>query len=160
MRRRQSQTGTRNEVEKRCVRRRRSSVDRTHHRIVLMRPSDSENVRKRIADALVLHAKAARDDDAAVLRHRLANRLQAFGLGAVEEAAGVHHDDVRAIVARGDRIALAAQPRENALGIDQRFRAAEADETDLRLGCVLLRYLWHVAILGEIKRAPNGAPLM
>ena len=89
------------------MRRRSRGVDRAHHGVILMRAGDGQNIRKSVADALVLHAEAARDDDAAVFRHRLADRLQAFGLGAVEEAAGVHHNDIRAIVARRNRIALA-----------------------------------------------------
>ena len=132
MRRRQSQTGARNEVEKRRVRGRRCGVDRAHYGIILMGAGDRENAGESVADALVLHAEAAGDDDPAILRHRLANRLKALRLGAVKKAAGVHHHDIRAIVARRNRIALALQPRENALGVDQRLSAAQADETDFR----------------------------
>ena len=84
-------------------------MDRVHHGVILMRAGHGQNIRKGGADALVFHAETARDDDPAVFRHRLADCLQAFGLGAVEEAAGVHDHEIRAIIARRNRIALARE---------------------------------------------------
>jgi hypothetical protein len=48
----------------------------------------------------------------------------------VDEAAGVDDDEVGALVGRRDLVALGAQLGEDALGVDQRLRAAEADEAD------------------------------
>ncbi len=64
--------------------------------LVLMRAGDGEHAGMRVADARFLDAEAARDDDAAVLGHRFADGLEAFVLGAVEEAAGVDDDDIGA----------------------------------------------------------------
>jgi hypothetical protein len=50
-------------------------------------------------------------------------------LGAVEKAAGVDDDEVGAVVLARQLIAFGAQPRDDALGIDQRLGAAEALST-------------------------------
>ena len=49
-------------------------------------------------------------------------------LRAVEKAAGVDDGEVGALVLARELIALRAQPRDDALGIDQRLGAAERDE--------------------------------
>ena len=84
--------------------------------------------RARIVVRLLAHA--AGDDHPAVLGNRLADRLEAFLLGAVEEAAGVDQHDVGAGVVGAHRIAVGAQPGQDALGIDQRLGTAEADHAD------------------------------
>jgi hypothetical protein len=48
---------------------------------------------------------------------------------------GVHHDEVGAFVGRREVVALRAQLREDLLGVDERLRAAERDETDLGTAC-------------------------
>jgi hypothetical protein len=101
-----------------------------------MRPGDRQYVGVGIADAGLVHAHAAGDDDAAVAGHGLADRLEAFGPGAVEEAAGVDDDDVGALPGTGDLVTLGAEARDDAFGIDQRLGAAQADDADFR-GCVL-----------------------
>ena len=83
-----------------------------------------------VADELVLDAQAAGDDDAAVLGHRFADGLEAFLLGAVEEAAGVDEHDIGAGIVGRKAVALGAQLGHDAFAIDQRFGAAEADEAN------------------------------
>ena len=82
------------------------------------------------ADFVGLGAQAAGDDHPAVFPERRTDRVEALGLGAVEKAAGVDHHDVGAGVLARELIALGAQPRDDALGIDQRLRAAERDKAD------------------------------
>jgi hypothetical protein len=72
--------------------------------------------------------------DAAVLGDGLADRLEAFFLGAVEEAAGVDQHDIGAGIVGRHFIAVGAQLGEDALGIDQRLGAAERDHADARRG--------------------------
>ncbi|MCM3755234.1 hypothetical protein M3665_25265, partial [Bacillus licheniformis] len=48
--------------------------------------------------------------------------------GFVDEAAGVHDDEVGAVVGAGDFITFGAQLRDDLFGIDERFRAAEGYE--------------------------------
>ena len=67
-------------------------------------------------------------------RQRLADGLEALGLGAVEEAAGVDDHRVGAGVVGRDRVALGAQPGQDALAVDQRLGAAEADHADAAAG--------------------------
>src|SRR3546814_7559625 len=70
----------------------------------------------------------------AVLGHRLADRVQRLGHRRIDEAAGVHHHHVGVVVAGRQLVAFDPQLGEDALGIDQRLGAAEADETDLGWG--------------------------
>jgi len=73
-------------------------------------------------DHAFLRAEATGDDDLAVLGERLADRVERFLDRGVDEAAGVDDDEVRVVV-RGRRgVALGAQLREDALGVDERFR--------------------------------------
>ena len=60
----------------------------------------------------------------------IASRLSC--LGAVEEAAGVDEHDVGAGIVARERIALRAQRRQDAFGIDEGLWAAEADQADFR----------------------------
>jgi hypothetical protein len=91
-----------------------------------------QEVREALADGGLVAAHAAGDDDAPVLGHRLADGVEGFRAGRIEKAAGVHDDHVGTVIVGRDRIALAAQPREDALGIDKRLGAAEADDSDGR----------------------------
>ena len=123
----------RQEVDEGVGLRRHGGVDGVEHRLVLVRAGDGEDVRVRRADVALVGAEAAGDDDPAVLGQRLADRLEALGLGAVEKAAGVDDDRVGAGVVGRDGVALGAQPRQDALAVDQRLGAAEADHADARL---------------------------
>ena len=83
-------------------------------------------------DAFRSSAQAPRDDDTAVLLQGLADRVQRLIDGGIYEATGVDHDDIRGVVGRRDLVALGAQPRQDALGINERLGAAEADKSDFR----------------------------
>jgi len=82
------------------------------------------------ADRLGLRAHAARHDDAAVLFQRRADGVERLLLGAVEEAAGVDDDGVGPGVGFRQFVAFGAQPREDALGIDERLGATQGNEGD------------------------------
>ncbi len=116
--------------------RRRGAVHRVEHAFVLLRPGDGEHVGVFRRDLLGLGAHAAGDDDLAVFGERIADCLQRLRLRAVEEAAGVDDHHVGALVLAGERIALRAQPRDDAFAIDQRLGAAERDEAHNRRGFV------------------------
>ena len=107
-------------------------MDGGHHAFVGLRAGDRQNVGEGIADLLGLGAHAAGDDDLAVFGHRLADGVEALGLGAVEETAGVDDDDVGAVMPPGDLVAFRSQMRDDPLAVDQGLRAAEADEGNLR----------------------------
>ena len=109
------------------------------HRLVLLRPGDGQHLRKPCEDFLGLRAHAAGDDHLAVLGHRFADRGERLRLRAVEEAAGVDEHEVGALMIARKLVALGAQPRDDALGIDQRLRAAEGDKGNLRGGSVAHR---------------------
>jgi hypothetical protein len=81
-----------------------------------------------------LGAQAAGDDDLAVLGQRLADGVQAFLDGVVDEAAGVDDHQVGALEGLGGLVALGAQLGEDQLGVGQRLGAAQADEADLGRG--------------------------
>src|SRR5690606_7026297 len=65
-----------------------------------------------------------------VLGHRLADGVQRFGHGRVDEAAGVDHHHVGIVVGLDDVVALDLELGEDSFGVDQGLGAAEADETD------------------------------
>ena len=118
----------RHQIEERIVLRRRGAMHGVEHALVLLRAGDGEHVGIFVGDLLRLRAHAAGDDDLAVLGQRLADGVERFRLRAVEEAAGVDDDEVGALVLARQLVALGAQPRDDALGIDQRLRAAERNE--------------------------------
>ena len=132
--RREAQALGRHQVDERIVQRRHGVVHGRHDGLVLVRAGDGEHARMRGADAVLLDAEAAGDDDAAVLGHGLADGVEALLLGGVEEAAGVDDDDIGAGVVAGDLVALGAQARDDALAVDERLGAAERDEADLGRG--------------------------
>ena len=98
--RRQAQALRRHEVEVGVVQRRHRVVHRFHDASYWCGPVTASTPGMRLADHVLLDAEAAGDDDAAVLGHRFADRVEAFLLGGVEKAAGVDDDDVGAVVVR------------------------------------------------------------
>ena len=79
----------------------------------------------RVQHHAALRAETAGDDDFAVFDERFTDGVERFRDRAVNEPAGVDHDEVRILVARRDEITLRAQLRENSFGIDQCFGAAQ-----------------------------------
>ncbi len=77
-----------------------------------------------------LRPEAAGDDHLAVLGERLADGLERLVHRGIDEAAGIHDDEIGGAIAGRDLIPLGAQAREDAFGIDQGLGAAQADEAD------------------------------
>jgi hypothetical protein len=82
-------------------------------------------------DFLGLRAEAAGDDHLAVFGQRLADGLERLVDRGIDEAAGIHHDEVGGAIAGRDLIPFGAQAREDTFGIDQGFGASQADEAHL-----------------------------
>jgi hypothetical protein len=79
-----------------------------------------------VATALArARAEAAGDDDLAVLGQGVANGVQAFLDGIVDEAAGVDDDQVRAFKGLGGLVTLGAELREDEFGVGQVLGAAK-----------------------------------
>jgi hypothetical protein len=66
-------------------------------------------------DLLGLCAEAARNDDLAVLRERLADCVERLVYGLVDEAAGIDDDEVRRVVGGRNFVPFRTQLREDAL---------------------------------------------
>ena len=115
MPRRQLDAFRRHQVEERIVLRRHRAMHGLDHALVLLRAGDRQHLRVGGRNALRLRAHAAGDDDLAVFLQRAADGCKRLRLGAVEKAAGVDDDDVRAGVFARELIALRAQPRDDAL---------------------------------------------
>ncbi len=125
----------RDEIEIRALRGRGGGVDRAHHILILVRAGDRQHVRKAGADRFRLIAHAAGDDHPAIFGDGLPNRFEAFLLGAVEKAAGVDEDNVRAGIVAAHRITIRTQARQDALAVDQSLGAAKRNHADTaRLG--------------------------
>ena len=138
--------------------RRRGLVHRVDDRLILLRPGDREHVREARADDVGLIAHAAGHDHAAVLGDGLADRLEAFLLGRIEEAAGVDQHDVGAGIVGRHLIAVCAQLGEDAFAVDQRLGAAERNHADARRGGKLVAM--GSAPLSAIMRQKRGARAM
>jgi len=68
--------------------------------------------------------ETAGNDNLSILCESLADRAERFLDRGIDEAAGIDDDEVGAgVVGRGG-VALGAQLREDALGVDERFRTA------------------------------------
>ncbi len=121
----------RDEIDERIVQRRQLIVHRVHDFLVRLRPGDLEHARVAVGDRLGPGTQTTGDDDLAIARERLADRLERLVYRVVDEAACVHDDEVGVLVGADDVVALSAEPRQDSFGIDQRLGAAERDETDL-----------------------------
>ena len=147
------------QVDERVVRLRQMLVHRRHHFLRRVRPGDRQHLRVRVAHerAAVLGAQASGDDDLAVFGQRLADRVERFRDGRVDEAAGVDDDQVGAVVGRRDRVALGAQLGQDLLGVDQRLRAAERDEADARAASAADRpaIAWHARLARGVHDGPR-----
>ncbi len=118
----------RHQVDERVVLRRRRAMHGLHHALVLLRAGDREHVGIARGDLFRFRAHAAGDDDLAVFRQGFADGAEQFRLRAVEKPAGIDDDEVGAVVLARELVAFRAQPRDDALGIDQRLGAAERNE--------------------------------
>jgi hypothetical protein len=98
---------------------------------IRVRTRHGQHLRVAVQNLIRLGAEAAGHNDPAVLGQRLADGVERFLLGGVDEAAGVHDHQIGAVVAAGQLIPTAAQLGHDALGIHQRLGAAQADEADL-----------------------------
>ena len=132
MARRQLEASLRHQINERRGDRRRGFVDRGDDFLVLLRTGDCEHLREARADHVGFLAHAAGDDDAAVLGDRLADRLEALGLGAVEEAAGVDQHHVGPGIIGRHVVAVGAQLGHDPLAVDQGLGTAERDQPDAR----------------------------
>jgi hypothetical protein len=65
------------------------------------------------------HAQTPCHDHLAVFGQRFADGVERLLHRGIDEAAGVDDDEVGAGIARRGRVALCAQLREDALGVDQ-----------------------------------------
>ena len=133
MARGQFHAGGGQEIDEGIGRGRHGLVDGVQHRFILMRAGNGEDGGVRAGDVTGFRAEATGDDDAAVFGQRLADRLKAFGLGAVEKAAGVDDDRLGAAIVGADLVALGAQARQDTLAVHKRLGAAERDHADGRL---------------------------
>jgi hypothetical protein len=106
--RRQLDSLRRDEVCERIVELRQVLMHSRHHFGRRMRTGDGEDTRVRVANerSAFLRAEAAGDDDLAVFRERLTDRIERLLDGRVDEAARVDDDEVGSRVARRDRIGL------------------------------------------------------
>ena len=98
-----------------------------HHRHDLfqrMRTSDGQHIGMRGLHDTFARTQATRDDDLAVFTQGLADGIQRFLHGRVNEAAGIHHDQISVGIITHDLIALGTQARENAFTINRGFGAA------------------------------------
>lgn len=126
--------GGRREIDIRVVRDGLMLVNAGHNLFILMRAGDGEDFRIFFCDFLGRCAHAAGDNHAAVFIHGIADGLERFGFGGIEEAARIHDNEVGALGAVDKFISFRPQLGHDAFRIHQRLRAAERDQPDFRGG--------------------------
>ena len=129
----QLDTGPGQQVDKGIGARAAPRVDRIQHLFILVRAGDRQHLGMHAGDVLRLGPQTAGHDHPAVFGQRLADRLEAFGLGTVEKPAGVHDHRLGPGIIGRDAIAFGAQPGQDALAVDQRLGTAQRDHADGRL---------------------------
>ena len=105
-------------------------MHRRHNALIGLRTGDRQHIGVFLADDLRLGAEAASDDDAAVFRKGGTDGVERLVARRIEEAARIDDDEVGAVMLAGDLVAFGAEPRDDALGIDERLRATKTYETD------------------------------
>jgi hypothetical protein len=93
--------------------------------LILMGTGDGEHIGEARADHVSFIAHTARDNHPAIFRHRLANRLKALFLGAIQKAAGVDQHNIGTSIIGRHCITIGAQLRQDAFAIDQRLGTAK-----------------------------------
>ena len=104
------------------------------HLLVLLRAGHGQHARVHVADIAFFHPHATGHDDLAVFLDGFADHFQRFGLGRVDEAAGVDHHHIGVLVSGHDVVAFHTQLREDALGVDKRLRATQGNKANLGVG--------------------------
>ena len=142
-------------------------VHRVHHLLSGMGAGDGQHagvhLPHQIAAVLGLRSpQTASNDDLAVFCQRLANGVQAFLDGVVNEAAGVDDHQVGTGKGFSGLVTLGAELRQDQLGIGQGFGATQADKAHLggRRGRGKWfggRNLAHAPIVPEPKPDPLGS---
>src|SRR4029077_1770663 len=115
-------------VDVRIVEGRERAMHGIEHALILLRSCDRQYAGGGHLDLFGFRAHAARDNDLAILRHRLPDRAKRFPLGAVEKAAGVDDDEIGAVMLARQLISFGAQARDDALGIHKSLGASERCE--------------------------------
>ena len=126
---RQSQSLRRHQVELGIMGRRHHLVDGRHHLLIGLGTGHRQHRGMGGADLVGIAAHAAGDDHPAVLGDRLADRLERLALGGIEEPASVDDHRVGALVIGGKPVSLGRQAAQDPLAVDERLRAAEADQS-------------------------------
>ncbi len=142
----------RHQIGIRVVRLGQVGVDIAHDLVGSVRAGDGEHGRVRRLHDVTLGAEAAGDDDLAILVERLADGVERFLDGSVDEAAGVDDHQIGIVVARRNLVAFGAQLGQDTLGIRTGFRTAQRNETDSRHFCVQNHYLRQRIPQGDRRR--------
>ena len=151
----------RHQIDEGVVRLGQVQVDGVHHLLRGVRASHGQHAGVHLTHhvaAIVAGAgaQATSNDNPAVLGQRLADGVQAFLDGVINETAGVDDDQVSAVEGLGGFVTLGAQLREDQLGIGQRLGAAQADKSDF--GCFRGGQCFaHIPVLSQFRRRTGGA---
>ena len=106
---RQPHADIRHQVDEGIVRLGQVGMHRAHHLVGGVRAGHGQDRRMRVAHHIALGPQTAGDDHFAVLVQGFADRVQRFGHGGINEAAGVDHHQVGAGVAAGNIVAFGAK---------------------------------------------------
>src|SRR5574338_472035 len=108
-----------------------------HHGLGGMGAGDRQHLGMGRQRHSLLGSQAPGDDSATVLVEGLANGIQGFLHRRIDEAAGIHDDQIGFIVASGNLVALPAQAGEDMFRVNGRFGAPERNKPHSRWGMAL-----------------------
>ena len=109
----------RHQVDEGITERRQMGMNGRHHFLCGVRAGNREYLRMCLLNDIALGAETAGDDHAAVLRQRFADGVQRLLYRRIDEAAGIDHDQIGALVGARNGIAFGAQPGQYLFGIDR-----------------------------------------
>ena len=116
------------EIKKRIMLGRHSLMDRVHHTFIGLRTCYRCHCGIGVADLFGLRAHASRHNHFAILGERLADGFERLRFGAIKKAACVDDDGVCTLMIFGELVTLCAQPRDDALAIDERLGTAKGNK--------------------------------
>ena len=136
MTRRKLDAGGRHKIGEGVVRLRQMRMHRAHHFAQGVGTGDGQHLRVHgrydvLTGGILFGAQATGDDHLTVFGQRLADGVEAFLNGVVDEAASIDHHEIGTVIGTGDVVTFGTQLRQDLLGVDQRLGASERNEADL-----------------------------
>ena len=129
---RQANAGGRHQIGERVMRFRQVLVHGGHDGVGVMGASNGEHVGVLLVNQVLACAQTSGDDDFSIFGKGFTDCIQRLFNCFIDESAGIDDNQIGCIVGRGYQVTLGTKFGQNALGVDQGFRATQRNESDRR----------------------------